>query len=104
MINVYFESDKHAECVLTVRNEEIYMAILPSLMKMAKKHRCIVTETVVSTDSKTYDKVVMDALFVKWMDKAEELLMSGDGEDIAQGKGIAESVTEIFKELEKSCD
>jgi len=46
MVKVYFQSEigSHSELVATFRNEELYMAALPSLEKMAAEQRCFVTE------------------------------------------------------------
>lgn len=44
-VTVYFESSSHAEIVAYFNDEETYMACLPSLEKLAKKNRMIVTES-----------------------------------------------------------
>ena len=44
MIQVFFESNSHAELVATFTNEDMYMANLPTLEKMAKELGMIVTE------------------------------------------------------------
>lgn len=46
MIRVYFESNAHAELVATFESEELYMACLPTLEKLASWQRMIVTETI----------------------------------------------------------
>ena len=55
MIKVYFESKYHAEEVATFTQEEVYIACLPSLKKLAKKDRMIVTETVEESSELGYD-------------------------------------------------
>tara|TARA_R110002050_G_scaffold293996_1_gene451243 strand:- start:211 stop:432 length:222 start_codon:yes stop_codon:yes gene_type:complete len=45
-IEVYFESKSSAELVATFNDEEIYMACVPVLEKLAKEHRMILTETI----------------------------------------------------------
>jgi hypothetical protein len=48
MVTVYFESEVggYAEVVATFKDEETYMACLPTLEKLAKRGRMFVTETV----------------------------------------------------------
>ncbi|WP_291810322.1 hypothetical protein [Limnobacter sp.] len=50
MVIVYFESretwSSYCEQVATFANEDIYMAALPALQKLASQLNCIVTETL----------------------------------------------------------
>jgi hypothetical protein len=46
MIKVYFESRSHAELVAIFDREEVYIACLPALEKLAMESRMIVTESV----------------------------------------------------------
>tara|TARA_R110000751_G_C13624563_1_gene465082 strand:+ start:608 stop:754 length:147 start_codon:yes stop_codon:yes gene_type:complete len=48
MVKVYFETPNltHSEKVATFENEELYMACRPQLVKVAKEHRLIVTESI----------------------------------------------------------
>ncbi len=46
MIRVYFESNAHAELVATFESEELYMACLPTLERLAGDSGMIVTETI----------------------------------------------------------
>lgn len=48
MVVVYFQDEKNisSELVATFQDEELYMACLPILEVLAKKQRCIVTESV----------------------------------------------------------
>ena len=46
MINVYFESDTHAEFVASFYTEELFIACLPTLEAEAKKQNMFVTEQV----------------------------------------------------------
>lgn len=52
MIHVYIEVGGHAECVATIADEWVYMALLPSLEKIAVDWGGIVTESVIE-DTKT---------------------------------------------------
>ena len=45
-IKVYFESKSTSELIAIFQEEETYMACVPSLEKLAKKHRMILTESV----------------------------------------------------------
>jgi len=45
-VKVYFESDVHAGLVAVFDNEEIYMACLPALEKLAREKGMIVTESI----------------------------------------------------------
>lgn len=45
MIQVYFESNNHAELVATFENESLYIACLPTLEKVAESQGMKVTET-----------------------------------------------------------
>jgi len=56
MVKVYFESKAHAELVAYFDSEEIYLACLPSLEKLAKKSRMFVTESII--DENTIDELV----------------------------------------------
>lgn len=47
MIEVYFESNSHAELVATFESEATYMACLPILEELAKQERMEVTEQVI---------------------------------------------------------
>lgn len=51
MVIVYFESRKawssYCEEVATFANEDIYMAALPALEKLASQLDCIVTESLI---------------------------------------------------------
>jgi hypothetical protein len=49
MVKVYFETEKlnYSELVAVFRDEELYMLALPALEEEAKKHRMIVTESLV---------------------------------------------------------
>ena len=53
MIRVYFESTAHwyAELVATFESEELYMACLPTLEKLAGDSGMIVTETIDEHDA-----------------------------------------------------
>jgi hypothetical protein len=55
MIKVFFESKYHAEEVGMFNDEDVYLACLPSLKKLAKKDRMIVTETVEESSELGYD-------------------------------------------------
>ena len=46
MIKIYFESRNYSEIVAIVKDEEIYMACLPGLKKLAKSQGMIVTESL----------------------------------------------------------
>lgn len=52
MIHVYIEVGGHAECVATIADEWVYMALVPSLEKIALDWGGIVTESVIE-DTKT---------------------------------------------------
>lgn len=45
-VSVYFETRIHTELIATFCDEELYMLMLPELLKYAKKHRGTITETV----------------------------------------------------------
>jgi len=47
MIKVYIETSVHAECVATIQDEWVYMALLPSLEKLALEWGGILTESVI---------------------------------------------------------
>lgn len=47
MIKVYIEVGGHAECVATITDEWVYMALLPSLEKIALDWGGILTESVI---------------------------------------------------------
>jgi hypothetical protein len=50
MVKAYFETNSHCELIAVFNNEETYLACLPSLEKLAKKHNFDkVTESVVET-------------------------------------------------------
>tara|TARA_R110000737_G_C14293056_1_gene434499 strand:+ start:115 stop:315 length:201 start_codon:yes stop_codon:yes gene_type:complete len=55
MIKVFFESKYHAEEVGMFNDEDVYLACLPSLKKLAKKDRMIVTESVVEHNELCYN-------------------------------------------------
>jgi len=46
MIKIYFESRNYSEMVAIAKDEEIYMACLPGLKKLAKSQGMIVTESL----------------------------------------------------------
>ena len=46
MIKIYFESRNYSEIVAIAKDEEIYMACLPGLKKLAKSQGMIVTESL----------------------------------------------------------
>jgi len=46
MIKVYIETSVHAECVATIQDEWVYMALLPALEKLALEWGGILTESV----------------------------------------------------------
>jgi len=46
MIKVYFESKSTSEQIAWFEDEETYMACVPSLEKLAKEHRMILTESI----------------------------------------------------------
>ncbi len=46
LINVYFESNTHAELIAQFNNEEIYMACVPALEKLAEQTNVFLTESV----------------------------------------------------------
>jgi len=52
MIKVYIETSVHAECVATIQDEWVYMALVPSLEKLALEWGGILTESVIE-DTKT---------------------------------------------------
>jgi hypothetical protein len=47
MIKIYIETSSHAECVATIQDEWVYMALLPSLEKLALEWGGILTESIV---------------------------------------------------------
>jgi hypothetical protein len=53
MINVYIETSVHAECVATIQDEWVYMALLPAFEKLALEWGGILTESVFE-DTKTH--------------------------------------------------
>ena len=46
LIEVYFETNSTSELIATFNDEEIYMACVPVLEKLAKERRMILTETI----------------------------------------------------------
>jgi hypothetical protein len=46
MIKIYFESRNYSEIVAIAKDEEIYMACLPGLKKLAKSQGMMVTESL----------------------------------------------------------
>ena len=52
MIHVYIEVGGHAECVATIADEWVYMALLPSLEKIALDWGGILTESVIEDTPK----------------------------------------------------
>jgi len=46
MIKIYFESRNYSEMVAIAKDEEIYMACLPGLKKLAKSQGMMVTESL----------------------------------------------------------
>ena len=46
IIKLYFESNSTAELVATFNDEEIYIACVPALEKLAKKHKMMLSESV----------------------------------------------------------
>jgi len=56
MIKVYIETSAHAECVATIQDEWVYMALLPSLEKLALEWGGILTESVVD-DTPSLDQI-----------------------------------------------
>jgi hypothetical protein len=56
MIKVYIETSVHAECVATIQDEWVYMALLPSLEKLALDWGGILTESVVD-DTPSLDQI-----------------------------------------------
>ena len=46
LINVYFESNISAEMIAQFNSEEIYMACIPALEKLAEINNVILTESV----------------------------------------------------------
>ena len=46
IIKVYFESNSTAELVATFNDEEIYIACVPALEKLAKKNKMMLSESV----------------------------------------------------------
>ena len=46
MIKIYFESKSYSEMVAIAKDEEIYMACLPGLKKLAKSQGMMVTESL----------------------------------------------------------
>jgi hypothetical protein len=52
MIKVYIETGSHAECVATIQDEWVYMALLPSLEKLALEWGGILTESIVEDTPK----------------------------------------------------
>ena len=56
MIKVYIETSVHAECVATIQDEWVYMALLPSLEKLALEWGGILTESVVD-DTPSLDQI-----------------------------------------------
>jgi len=46
IIEVYFESKSSAELIAQFNDEEIYMACVPVLEKLAEEHRMILTERI----------------------------------------------------------
>ena len=46
MVQVYFESNTHAEWIATFENEELYILCLPKLKSMAESQGMTVTESV----------------------------------------------------------
>jgi hypothetical protein len=46
MIKVYIETGSHAECVATIQDEWVYMALVPALEKLALEWGGILTESV----------------------------------------------------------
>jgi len=47
MIKVYIETSVHAECVATIQDEWVYMALVPCLEKLALEWGGILTESVI---------------------------------------------------------
>jgi len=45
-VSVYFESRMHAELIATFCDEDMYMLMLPALLKYAKKKGGIITESI----------------------------------------------------------
>ncbi len=45
-VAVYFETQIHTELIATFCDEELYMLMLPELVKYAKKHKGIITESL----------------------------------------------------------
>jgi hypothetical protein len=56
MIKVYIETSVHAECVATIQDEWVYMALLPSLEKLALEWGGILTESVIE-DTPSLDQI-----------------------------------------------
>jgi hypothetical protein len=46
LINVYFESNTHAELIAQFNNEDIYMACVPALEKLAEQENLFLTESI----------------------------------------------------------
>jgi hypothetical protein len=46
MIKVYIETSSHAECVATIQDEWVYMALVPTFEKLALEWGGILTESV----------------------------------------------------------
>lgn len=60
LVKVYFETSSHAELVAIFDDEDTYMACLPALEKLRKKHGFdMVTESIIdSMDMNELDKIV----------------------------------------------
>ena len=59
MIKVYIETSSHAECVATIQDEWVYMALVPALEKLALEWGGILTESVFE-DTKTPKADLLD--------------------------------------------
>lgn len=46
LINVYFESNTHAELIAQFNSEEIYMSCVPALEKLAEEKNLFLTESI----------------------------------------------------------
>jgi hypothetical protein len=105
MIKVYIETSVHAECVATIQDEWVYMALLPSLEKLALEWGGILTESVV--DDTPTPEPITEVYLVMGVDRSADLWEVGSVPQLIRvctserkAKEIAEELRERYQRVE----
>lgn len=99
MIKVYIETSVHAECVATIQDEWVYMALVPSLEKLALDWGGILTESVIEDTPKP--EPITEVYLVMGVDSSADLWEVGSVPQLMRVCTSEQKAKEIADELQR---